>query len=55
VIEQKDLSLAGVLGILEHYTKDPGMLKAMSSSARAVAILDASSRIASTCQEVMHD
>jgi len=55
VIEQKDLSLAGVLEILERYTKDPGMLKAMSSSARAVAILDASSRIASTCQEVMHD
>jgi len=55
VIEQKDLSLARVMKIMERYAKDPGLLNAMSRNARAAAILDASSRIASICQEVMHD
>lgn len=55
VIEQKDLSLPGLIDILESYRRDPAALNAMSRNARAVAILDASSRIASACQEVMHD
>lgn len=55
VIEQKDLSLPGLMEILDHYVKDPGVLEAMSRNARAVAILDASSRIASACEETMRD